>query len=117
MLGNLKMMYPLWKRSANFTVTVLPAWLNCLPLRNDVIEAKVVHDQLCSMQDVDRLGPNNQYLPKILIVFAEVLTGKDVVTEETAGRMINILRQLQQTLPQSAPKPEQQLGLQSMLSS
>uniref|UniRef100_A0A1J3DTI8 Importin-5 n=1 Tax=Noccaea caerulescens TaxID=107243 RepID=A0A1J3DTI8_NOCCA len=106
---------------------VLPAWLNCLPLSNDVIEAKVVHDQLCSMverQDVDLLGPNNQYLPKILIVFAEVLTGKDVVTEETAGRMINILRQLQQTLPQSALastwstlKPEQQLALQSMLSS
>ncbi|ESQ41994.1 hypothetical protein EUTSA_v10012502mg [Eutrema salsugineum] len=105
---------------------VLPAWLNCLPISNDVIEAKVVHDQLCSMverQDEDLLGPNNQYLPKILMVFAEVLTGKDVVTEETAGRMINILRHLQQTLPSalastwSALKPEQQLALQSMLSS
>ncbi|CAN8300728.1 unnamed protein product [Cochlearia groenlandica] len=106
---------------------VLPAWLNCLPLNSDVIEAKVVHDQLCSMverQDVDLLGPNNQYLPKISTVFAEVLTGKDVVTEETAVRMINILRQLQQTLPPSALastwsslRPEQQLALQSMLSS
>ncbi|XP_010420796.1 PREDICTED: importin-5 [Camelina sativa] len=106
---------------------VLPAWLNCLPLSNDVIEAKLVHEQLCSMverQDVDILGPNNQYLPKILLIFAEVLTGTNVVTEETAGRMINILRQLQQTLPPSALastwstlKPEQQLALQSMLSS
>ncbi|KAF2535051.1 hypothetical protein F2Q68_00022330 [Brassica cretica] len=105
---------------------VLPAWLNCLPLSNDVIEAKVVHEQLCSMverQDVDLLGPNNQYLPKILTVFAEVLTRKDVVTEETAGRMINIIRQLQQTLPPSALAsvwasltPEQQVALQSMLS-
>ncbi|KAG2300104.1 hypothetical protein Bca52824_036576 [Brassica carinata] len=105
---------------------VLPAWLNCLPLSNDVIEAKVVHEQLCSMverQDVDLLGPNNQYLPKILTVFAEVLTKKDVVTEETAGRMINIIRQLQQTLPPSALasvwstlNPEQQHALQSMLS-
>ncbi|XP_013628816.1 PREDICTED: importin-5-like isoform X2 [Brassica oleracea var. oleracea] len=83
--------------------------------------------QLCSMverQDVDLLGPNNQYLPKIITVFAEVLTGKDVVTQETAGRMVNILRQLQQTLPPSALgsiwstlKPEQQHALQSMLSS
>ncbi|CAN8252385.1 unnamed protein product [Cochlearia groenlandica] len=106
---------------------VLPAWLNCLPISNDVIEAKVVHEQLCSMverQDVELLGPNNQYLPKILRVFAEVLTWKNVVTEETASRMINILKQLQQTLPPSALasiwsrlKPEQRLGLQSMLSS
>ena len=104
---------------------------------------------------MDLLGPNNQYLPKILTVFAEVrvmtvliyvfhslifctqieksmyiymagqvLTRKDVVTEETGGRMVNIIRQLQQTLPQSALssiwstlKPEQQMALQSMLSS
>ncbi|XP_020978302.1 uncharacterized protein LOC107637339 [Arachis ipaensis] len=33
-------------------------------------------------------------------VFAEVLcAGKDLATEQTAGRMINLLRQLQQTLP------------------
>ncbi|XP_010531149.1 PREDICTED: importin-5-like isoform X1 [Tarenaya hassleriana] len=106
---------------------VIPAWLNCLPIRNDVIEAKVVHDQFCSMverQDVDLLGPNKQNLPKIITVFAEVLTGKDLVTEQTACRMINILRQLQQTLPPSALassfsslQPQQQLALQSMLSS
>lgn len=28
---------------------IVPAWLNCLPLKGDLIEAKVVHDQLCSM--------------------------------------------------------------------
>lgn len=28
---------------------VVPAWLNCLPIKGDLIEAKVVHDQLCSM--------------------------------------------------------------------
>ncbi|XP_010535931.1 PREDICTED: importin-5-like [Tarenaya hassleriana] len=106
---------------------VIPAWLNCLPLRNDVIEAKIVHEQLCSMverQDANLLGPNNQFLPKIIMVFAEVLTGKDLVTEQTGVRMINMLKQLQQTLPPSALAstlsslpPQQQLALQSMLSS
>jgi hypothetical protein len=28
---------------------VIPAWLGCLPIKDDKIEAKVVHDQLCSM--------------------------------------------------------------------
>ncbi|KAL4345112.1 hypothetical protein AHAS_Ahas11G0245800 [Arachis hypogaea] len=28
---------------------VIPAWLNYLPIEGDLIEAKVVHDQLCSM--------------------------------------------------------------------
>ncbi|GAB4843736.1 Importin-5 [Ancistrocladus abbreviatus] len=59
----------------------IPLWLNCLPIRGDLIEAKVVHEQLCSMlerSDGELLGPNNQYLPKIVAVFAEVLcAGKD----------------------------------------
>ncbi|CAJ1938559.1 unnamed protein product [Sphenostylis stenocarpa] len=107
---------------------VVPAWLNCLPIKGDLIEAKVVHDQLCSMaerSDRELLGPNNQYLPKIVSVFAEVLcAGKDLATEQTAGRMINLLRQLQQTLPPStlastwsSLQPQQQLALQSILSS
>ncbi|XP_052110944.1 uncharacterized protein LOC127742404 isoform X2 [Arachis duranensis] len=32
---------------------VIPGWLNYLPIKGDLIEAKVVHDQLCSM--VERL--------------------------------------------------------------
>ncbi|KAJ6944728.1 importin-5 isoform X2 [Populus alba x Populus x berolinensis] len=54
---------------------VVPAWLNCLPITGDLIEAKAVHEQLCSMverSDRELLGPNNQYLPKIVSVFAEV---------------------------------------------
>lgn len=106
---------------------VVPAWLSCLPIKGDLIEAKVVHDQLCSMvemSDREILGPNNQYLPKIVSVFAEVLcAGKDLATEQTASRMINLLRQLQQTLPPatlastwSSLQPQQQLALQSILS-
>ena len=33
----------------NFFGQIVPAWLSCLPLKGDLIEAKVVHDQLCSM--------------------------------------------------------------------
>ncbi|GAB2295429.1 hypothetical protein Dimus_038356 [Dionaea muscipula] len=54
---------------------VVPLWLNCLPIKGDLIEAKVVHEQLCSMverSDNEILGPNHQNLPKIVAVFAEV---------------------------------------------
>ncbi|KAM0952064.1 putative importin-beta domain, armadillo-like helical, TOG domain, importin beta family [Dioscorea sansibarensis] len=106
---------------------VLPAWLNCLPVKGDLVEAKIVHDQLCTMverSDRELLGPNNHYLPKIISIFAEVLcAGNELVTEQTSSRMINILRQLQRTLPPavlastwSALHPQQQLALQSMLS-
>ncbi|KAI3747198.1 hypothetical protein L6452_09649 [Arctium lappa] len=85
---------------------IVPAWLNCLPIKGDLIEAKVVHDQLCSMverSDGELLGFNHQYLPKIVAVFAEVLSaGKDLASEQMVSRMINLLRQLQQTLPPSA---------------
>ncbi|KAL6506577.1 hypothetical protein OROGR_024758 [Orobanche gracilis] len=107
---------------------VVPAWLSCLPIKGDLVEAKVVHDLLCSMverSNTDILGPNNQYLSKIVSVFAEVLcAGKDLASETTAGRMVNLLRQLQQTLPPStlastwsSLQPQQQLALQSILSS
>ncbi|WCJ43619.1 ARM repeat superfamily protein [Euphorbia peplus] len=107
---------------------VFPAWLSCLPIKGDLIEAKIVHDQLCSLverSDRELLGPNNQYLPKIVLVFAEVIcAGKDLASEQTASRMINLLRQLQQTVPPatlastwSSLKPQQQLALQSILSS
>ncbi|XP_061343320.1 uncharacterized protein LOC133289409 [Gastrolobium bilobum] len=107
---------------------VVPAWLSCLPIKGDLIEAKVVHEQLCSMverSDRELIGPNNQYLPKIVAVFAEILcAGNDLATEQTVSRMINLLRQLQQTLPPStlastwsSLQPQQQLALQSILSS
>ncbi|XP_070019237.1 uncharacterized protein [Nicotiana sylvestris] len=84
---------------------VIPAWLNCLPIKADLVEAKLVHEQLCSMverSDREPLGPNYQYLPKVVSVFAEVLCSeKDLATKETVIRMIKVLRHLQQTLPPS----------------
>ncbi|GLT87421.1 hypothetical protein SLE2022_055060 [Rubroshorea leprosula] len=107
---------------------VVPAWLSCLPIKDDLIEAKIVHDQLCLMverSDQGVLGPNHQYLPKIVAIFAEVLcAGKDLATEQTASRMVNLLKHLQQSLPPttlastwSSLQPQQQLALQSILSS
>ncbi|CAI9290298.1 unnamed protein product [Lactuca saligna] len=107
---------------------VIPAWLSCLPIKGDLIEAKVVHELLCSMverSDTVLLGPNNQYLPKIVSVFAEIICGgKDLATEQTINRIVNLLRQLQQTLPPatfastwSSLQPQQQLALQSVLTS
>ncbi|XP_047319761.1 importin-5-like [Impatiens glandulifera] len=117
-----------FQRDAVDLSQVVPAWLNCLPIKCDLIEAKVVHDQLCSMVErsaIEVLGPNNEYLPKIVSVFAEVLcAGKDLASEETVSRMVNLLKQLQQTLSPSALastwsslQPQQQLILQSILSS
>ncbi|KAI7729183.1 hypothetical protein M8C21_025857, partial [Ambrosia artemisiifolia] len=107
---------------------VIPAWLSCLPIKTDLIEAKAVHDLLCSMVErsaTELLGPNNQYLPKLVSIFAEILcAGKDLASEQTINRIINLLRQLQQTLPPAALastwstlQPQQQLALQSILSS
>ncbi|PWA67548.1 importin-5 [Artemisia annua] len=99
---------------------VIPAWLNCLPIKGDVIEAKAVHES-----DAELLGSNNQNLPKIVSIFAEILcAGKDLASDQTISRIINLLRQLQQKLPPailasiwSALQPQQQLALQSILSS
>ena len=55
---------------ANFVLClqVVPAWLNCLPIKGDLIEAKVVHDQLCLM--AERLGPNSSFqLSDLLCIF------------------------------------------------
>ncbi|KAM3327618.1 hypothetical protein P3S68_033667 [Capsicum galapagoense] len=107
---------------------VIPIWLNCLPIKADLHEAKYVHDELCSMVerlDRDIIGHNYQYLPKIVSVFAEVVFSdeKDVSTEETANRMISVLRHLQQTLPPATMEsawsyllPHQEMTLKSLLS-
>ncbi|KAK4736398.1 hypothetical protein R3W88_000095 [Solanum pinnatisectum] len=107
---------------------VVPAWLNCLPIKADLIEAQAIHDQLCSMVEssaAELLSPNNQYLQKIVLVFAEVLCAdEELASEETRSRMINLLRQLQETLPPasvasiwSSLQPQQQTALKSILSS
>ncbi|XP_016495357.1 uncharacterized protein LOC107814458 [Nicotiana tabacum] len=106
---------------------VIPVWLNCLPIKADLDEAKDVHEQLCSMverSDREVLGPNYQYLPKVVSIFAEVLrAGEDLATEGTTKRMINLLRHFQETIPTatwastwSLLLPQQEMEVESVLS-
>jgi importin-5 len=38
-----------FQTESTHTFQVVPAWLGCLPMKDDKVEAKVVHEQLCSM--------------------------------------------------------------------
>ncbi|CAM6081611.1 unnamed protein product [Calypogeia fissa] len=116
-----------FQRDSIDAAQVVPAWLSCLPLKNDMVEAKIVHEQLCVMverADPQLLGPNNQYLPKIVSVFVEVLvSGTQLGSEQTVARMVGLLRQLQQSLSPEALastwsylQPQQQVALQTILS-
>ncbi|XP_059670758.1 uncharacterized protein LOC132316268 [Cornus florida] len=79
---------------------VFSVWLSYLPLRNDSVEAKLVHEQLCSMLeklDNELLGPDNINLPKILDVISEVLNDSDkLLTVETAKRMVALFERYKQ---------------------
>ncbi|XP_015167142.1 importin-5-like [Solanum tuberosum] len=105
---------------------VIPIWLNCLPIKGDLPEAKYVHGQLCSMverSDRELLGPKYEHFPKIMSVFAEVLRGgKHLATEETAKCMINLLRKLEKEVAPdtlisawSLLLPKQEMELKSIL--
>ncbi|KAK7302067.1 hypothetical protein RJT34_12946 [Clitoria ternatea] len=84
---------------------IVPTWLSFLPLKNDLIEAKVMHEQLCLMVarlDMDLLGAGNQNLVKIIAVFLEVIDkGDKLATEQTINQMNTLLRQLARHLPRS----------------
>ncbi|GAV58468.1 hypothetical protein CFOL_v3_02002 [Cephalotus follicularis] len=105
---------------------LLPTWLSLLPVKDDLIEAKIVHEQVCSMvenSDKELFGPNNQYLPKIISVFLEVISiGNDLATAETIRRMTCLVRKLWQNLPLTALdtiitslNAQQQASLRSIL--
>ncbi|KAK7305662.1 hypothetical protein VNO77_43570 [Canavalia gladiata] len=85
---------------------IVPAWLSFLPLKNDLIEANVMHEQLCLMvarSDKDLLGAGNQNLVKIIVVFLEIIDkGDKLATAQTIKQMNNLLRQLGRLIPRSA---------------
>ncbi|XP_045826344.1 importin-5-like [Trifolium pratense] len=84
---------------------IVPVWLSFLPLKDDLVEAKIMHDQLCLMVgrlDKDLLGPGNQNLVKIITVFLEVIEkGDKLATTQTINHINNLLRQFGQNIPPS----------------
>ncbi|KAK4278059.1 hypothetical protein QN277_015958 [Acacia crassicarpa] len=77
---------------------LVPIWLSFLPLKEELNEAKIMHEQLCLMvygSDMDLLGPENQNLAKIIVVFVEVIEkGKTLATPETVKTMTHLLGDL-----------------------
>ena len=60
---------------------VVPAWLGCLPLRGDLVEAKIVHEQLCSMAE------------RYAIIFLKFATKswKNLATEDIRACVLEVL--------------------------
>lgn len=87
---------------------VVPQWLGCLPLTEDKVEARLVHEQLVRLLergDRHLLGANQEHLGKVVRVFAAAMpTAKlseklQLCTEECAGKMKAILMQMQASVP------------------
>ncbi|PHT99764.1 hypothetical protein BC332_29552 [Capsicum chinense] len=97
-------------------------WIRHLPLKCNQDEAKISHEMLCSMMETSEqkvIGPDGIYIPMIIKIFAEVLWAeKNLATEETATRIINILKKFQREMqPAFLAKIFEELPLphQSML--
>jgi len=76
-------------------------FVNWLPIEVDVIEAKVVHNQLVHfIKTINQhvFGNNFQNLPKVLTIFATILDS-NLVEPETNKTIIQILQQMQQQMP------------------
>ncbi|XP_019418044.1 PREDICTED: uncharacterized protein LOC109328875 isoform X2 [Lupinus angustifolius] len=76
---------------------VIRGWLNCLPLTNDPIEARIVHEQLSEMlrrKDADVLGPKKENLPKIISILRALLIRREVrelATKKTFSELVKFL--------------------------
>eukprot|EP00735_Rhodelphis_limneticus_P008844 TRINITY_DN2321_c0_g1::TRINITY_DN2321_c0_g1_i1::g.20738::m.20738 TRINITY_DN2321_c0_g1::TRINITY_DN2321_c0_g1_i1::g.20738 ORF type:complete len:1078 (+),score=394.95,sp/Q8BKC5/IPO5_MOUSE/35.22/0.0,HEAT/PF02985.17/3.9e+03,HEAT/PF02985.17/7.7,HEAT/PF02985.17/2.6e+03,HEAT/PF02985.17/4.8e+03,HEAT/PF02985.17/0.24,HEAT/PF02985.17/6e-06,HEAT/PF02985.17/0.067,HEAT/PF02985.17/3.5e+02,HEAT/PF02985.17/1.7,HEAT/PF02985.17/0.053,HEAT/PF02985.17/6e+02,HEAT_2/PF13646.1/1.2e+02,HEAT_2/PF13646.1/14,HEAT_2/PF13646. len=84
------------------SASLWPTFLNYLPLRHDVAEARMVHNQLVALvekNNVKLLGSQNENLPIVLSVFSQILD-TELVDDETVPRIKNLLHQLR-SLPEA----------------
>eukprot|EP01123_Difflugia_compressa_P007967 TRINITY_DN225_c0_g1_i1.p1 TRINITY_DN225_c0_g1~~TRINITY_DN225_c0_g1_i1.p1 ORF type:complete len:1096 (-),score=260.74 TRINITY_DN225_c0_g1_i1:411-3698(-) len=80
---------------------LVDAWVSWLPIEVDVIEAKVVHQQLCEfIKNMNALvfGPNGKNLPLILNIFGRIVD-TELVNGETTILIKEILTQMSKQLP------------------
>ncbi|CAN4114708.1 unnamed protein product [Withania somnifera] len=88
-----------------YTYEFIYLWLYNLPIRCNLDEAKISHEQLCSMIEMSEnkvIGPQGIYIPQIIAIFAEVLwSGNNLATQETTKRMIKLLNKFQRELQPS----------------
>eukprot|EP00268_Persea_americana_P066194 TRINITY_DN8961_c1_g1_i2.p1 TRINITY_DN8961_c1_g1~~TRINITY_DN8961_c1_g1_i2.p1 ORF type:complete len:599 (-),score=136.06 TRINITY_DN8961_c1_g1_i2:315-2111(-) len=95
-----------YRRDCIDATQVIPVWLCHLPIRNDLREAKVLHQLFFTMVarlDPLLLGQSNQNLPKILSVFAEILIdGGDLASEEMLAAIPGLLQKLKRAMEPAA---------------
>ncbi|CAG9316983.1 unnamed protein product [Blepharisma stoltei] len=88
------------------SATIVPAWVNLLPLRRDKEEAKLMHDLLADITISNMaltIGENNERLEHVVKIFAEILETK-LINTETVPKVKQIIQMIQAagipTLPQ-----------------
>jgi hypothetical protein len=77
--------------------TIVPAWIDLLPLKYDKAEAKMMHDLLADLvlsNSAIVFGPDNSKLAKILHIFSEILETK-FISEETVPKVKSIFQNVQ----------------------
>jgi hypothetical protein len=80
---------------------LMDKWVSWLPIEIDVIEAKVVHQQLCDfIRNMNNLvfGPQGKNLPKVLDIFGQIVD-TELVTPQTQNVIKEILSQMSIQLP------------------
>ncbi|XP_020539459.1 importin subunit beta-3 isoform X1 [Jatropha curcas] len=96
-------------RALTNAAKLVPTWLSFLPIKDDLVEARFVHEQLCSMverSDIVLLGNNCQHLHKIILVFLEVISqGSNLASPQTVTRMKHFLQQMWRKFPRNVLDP------------
>jgi predicted RNA methylase len=101
---------------------LLPIFLEALPVSGDVIEAKIVHENLIKLVTQNNpiiLGQGSKNIPRLLQIFADIIDTK-LVNDETNKNIREILKQVSsqpQLLQQAAAllTQEQQQKLQQAM--
>jgi hypothetical protein len=103
---------------------LLPIFMSALPVGGDIIEAKIVHENLIKLIQSNNpviLGQGSKNIPRLLQIMADIVDTK-LVNDDTNKAIIQILKQLSsqpQLLQQAAQllSGEQQKKLQAAMTS